>query len=127
MIDFLLNLGLWLWLAGTIYGFLYPLVVAVAVGTCAAIWRQFRPRTLQCLALAAPGAAYWGLGRIRDRQAWNQLFVVTGLIVCMVVAVFVSAAFRRPSLLTWASLVAVVVVVLLWVIVPSQSFGTEIW
>ena len=109
---------------GAFYGFLYPLVVGVALALCALAQRRFRPRPRDWIPLAFPAATYYGLAYlVWERQGWNLPDAVLALAGVGSAVVVVACLALRPRWLLIGAVLGVGVAVGLWWLVPHAALN----
>ncbi len=108
---------------GSFFGFLYPLVVGIALGICVRARRNFRPRPGQWLPfLVLPAATYYFLAYlVSGRQGWNVPYAVLVLSAAGALIAVAACIARRPAWLRAGTLVAVAVAFTVWRLVPYQG------
>jgi hypothetical protein len=111
------------WLFGSFYGFLYPLVVGATLGLCALATRRFRPRPRDWFPFATvPALAYYVLDYlVTQRQGWNIPYAVGALAGFGALTVIVAGVARRPVRLRAGTLIGVAVAFTVWRVVPYQG------
>jgi hypothetical protein len=111
------------WLFGSFYGFLYPLVVGATLGLCALATRRFRPRPRDWFLFATvPALTYYILDYlVSQRQGWNVPYAVGALGGFGLLAVVASCLARRPTWLCAGTLIGVAVSFTIWRVVPYQG------